>query len=73
MDSMKRPRAVWRTTKCVMISITMAITTGMGNIRKEPPPMAANPSLTKVMICPSVISCAKPRPATIRIRVATKG
>ena len=47
--------------------------TGIGNARKEPALKAARPGSLKVTITPSVTSCAMPRPATMRMRVATIG
>ena len=46
--------------------------TGKGS-RRCPVPMKANVGSWKVTICPSVMSWAMPRPATIRTRVATMG
>ncbi|MCR5879772.1 hypothetical protein LRS04_16625 [Phenylobacterium sp. J367] len=49
------------------------MTMGAGSPSTAPPPIQAKAGSTKVTIRPSVISCATPRPATIRIRVATIG
>ncbi len=47
--------------------------TGVGKSSSEPLPSQERLGALKVTICPEVISCATPRPATINISVATKG
>ena len=49
------------------------ITTGAGTPSTAPLPSQTRSGEVKVTIRPSVMSCAMPRPATIRISVATIG
>src|ERR1051326_6827768 len=72
-DSMKRPIAVLRVRNTVTASRPTLSNTGNGNPNKLPLPMYVRRSSVNVMIWPSVMSWATPRPATIRTKVATMG
>ncbi|MNT37530.1 hypothetical protein D3C72_1736700 [compost metagenome] len=71
--SINIPSAVLRVNSQNTISVTRAMITGVGNSSSLPLPIHASDGESKVTICPEVISCATPRPATIRIKVATNG
>ncbi len=71
--SINMPSAVLRVKSQKTTSVTSAIITGVGNSSSEPLPSQERLGAVKVTICPEVISCATPRPATINIRVATNG
>src|SRR5579859_70878 len=71
--SIRRPSEEPRTTMPVISSITITSTTGAGMLSTEPVPNQARSGEVKVTIRPSVMSWAMPRPATIRISVATIG
>ena len=71
--SINMPSAVLRVNSQNSSSVAAATITGVGNSRNDPLPSHARAGESKVTICPAVINCATPRPATIRISVATKG
>ncbi|MNR45619.1 hypothetical protein D3C85_1644860 [compost metagenome] len=71
--SINSPNAVLRVNSQINSSMTAAMIAGIGKYISVPLPSHANPSRSKVTICPSVISWAMPRPATISISVATIG
>ena len=72
-DSMSMPSAVRRTIHVISRPVTIQMMTGMGSVNSEPEPKKIRFGSLNVRIAPSVISCAIPRPATIRISVATIG
>ena len=71
--SINMPSAVFRVSSQNTTSVSSAIITGVGNSNSEPLPSQESSGELKVTICPEVINCATPRPATIRISVATNG
>ena len=72
-DSMNNPMAVRRVSTTVTSSIPRLNHTGNGSPSQWPLPMKTSFGSVNVMIWPSVMSIATPRPATIRINVATIG
>jgi hypothetical protein len=72
-DSISRPRAVRRVTSAATTTTAAAISTGTGSPNRKPEPITLKGGLFTVTIWPSVMSMATPRPAVIRIRVATMG
>ena len=71
--SISRPSAEPRTTAPVTINMPSTTTTGAGTPSTAPLPSQTRSGAVKVTMRPSVMSCAMPRPATIRIKVATIG
>ena len=71
--SINIPSAVLRVNSQNRRSVSTAIMTGVGRNNSDPLPNHERSGELNVTICPEVISCATPRPATIRIRVATNG
>ena len=72
-DSTSMPSAVRRVTRATPTKTTAASTTETGSPSRKPPPSWANRGFATVMICPSVMSIARPRPAVISTSVAMIG
>ena len=72
-DSTNSPNAVFRVSNATVVNSVAAIHVVNGSVRKWPLPMKFRYGSSNVMIVPSVISCAMPRPATISTSVATIG
>ena len=62
-----------RTARMARSASPAMITVAIGSQRKEPVPRKISAGSAKVTIEPSVISCAMPRPATIKTSVAMIG
>src|SRR5690606_13071930 len=71
--SINNPSALLRVNNNAMASIRATTNTETGKAAKAPVPIKAYLGLLTVIICPLVMSCAIPLPATIRISVAIIG
>ena len=72
-DSISMPRAVLRTRTATATNTTTVMITEAGRPNQKPEPMTLNGGELIVVILPSVISMAIPRPAVIRTSVAMIG